>query len=118
MLPLQRGQRDQDADHGYEHDGVGRAPAWRFTFATRSDPGIAPSRLNAKVIRDALVRQAVVQKSCPAVEIRRIRKCQSSGSAWPKITSTAAEALSVTPCVVLHGEQERQEQQDYPPMAE
>ena len=59
------------------------------TLESHDDPGIAPSRLNAKVIREALVRHAVVQKSCPAVEISSTRKCQPVGSACPKIRSTA-----------------------------
>ncbi|MEO6704103.1 MAG: amino acid permease, partial [Jatrophihabitantaceae bacterium] len=37
------------------------------TFDQICEPGIAPSRLNAKVIRDALVRQAMRQKNWPAV---------------------------------------------------
>ena len=52
-----------------------------LTFASQRDPGMAPSRLNAKVIRDALVRQAVVQNSWPAVEMSSTRKCQPSGRA-------------------------------------
>ena len=67
-----------------------------FTVESHFEPGMAPSRLNAKVIRDALVRQAVVQNSCPAVEISSTRKCQPSGSACPKITSTAPKP-SLTP---------------------
>ena len=50
-----------------------------LTFDSHDEPGIAPSRLNANVIREALVRQAVVQKSWPAVEMNRIRKCQPVG---------------------------------------
>ena len=46
------------------------------TFDQSFDPGIAPSRLNANVIRDALVRQAIVQKNCPAVEIASTVTCQ------------------------------------------
>ena len=67
-----------------------------LTLASQREPGMAPSRLKAKVIREALVRQAVAQKSWPAVEMSRTRKCQPSGSAWPKITSTAPKP-SVTP---------------------
>ncbi len=62
------------------------------------EPGIAPSRLNANVIREALVRQAVVQNSWPAVEISSTMKCQLWGSAWPKIRSTAPP-----PAVTLSG---------------
>ena len=50
-----------------------------LTFDRKLDPGIAPSRLKAKVIRDALVRQAVVQKSWPAVEINRIEEVPPLG---------------------------------------
>src|SRR5436305_14995493 len=33
-------------------------------------PGTAPSRENAKVIREALVRHAIPQNSCPTVEMK------------------------------------------------
>ena len=52
------------------------------------EPGIAPSRLNANVIRDALVRHAVVQKSWPAAEMSRTGSAGPSANAAPKITST------------------------------
>ena len=64
-----------------------------LTLDSSFEPGIAPSRLNAKVIREALVRQAVAQKSWPAVEISRMVKCQPSPSAWLKITSTLPKPL-------------------------
>ena len=57
------------------------------TLDHRPDPGIAPSRLKAKVMREALVRQATVQKNCPVAEISSTRKCQLSGSAWPMASS-------------------------------
>ena len=50
---------------------------------------MAPSRLKAKVIREALVRQAVVQKSWPAAEMNTTIECDVSPSACPKMTSTA-----------------------------
>ena len=46
------------------HDGDEHAPRWpapcaAVTFDQSAEPGIAPSRLNANVIRDALVMQDV-----------------------------------------------------------
>jgi hypothetical protein len=67
-----------------------------LTFDHSREPGIAPSRLKANVIREQLVMQAAVQNSWPAVEISRTRKCQPSGSAWPKMTSMPPPPL-VTP---------------------
>src|ERR1035438_2562449 len=58
------------------HVGVRFAPSLRHRFC----PGTAPPRENANVIRDALVMQAIPQKSFPIVEIR--------------ITALAAEELS------------------------
>ena len=52
-------------------------------------PGTARSRLNANSIREALVWQAVVQKSWPAVEINSTRPTQGELIAWLKITATA-----------------------------
>ena len=51
------------------------------TFDQILEPGIAPSRLNANVMREALVRQAIVQKNWPAVEIASTVTCQPCGSA-------------------------------------
>ena len=68
------------ADDRHEHHRVGRAPGcWSRPWTSSRDPGIAPSRLNAKVIREALVMQAVVQNNWPAAEISRTRKCQPCG---------------------------------------
>ena len=84
-----------------------------LTLASQAEPGIAPSRLNAKVIREALVRHAVVQNSWPAVEISSTRKCQPSGSvdvifgqALPEgwhflvlLISTAGQLFCTTACL-------------------
>src|SRR3954447_5579811 len=43
-----------------------------LTLLQCRDPGIAPSRLNAKAMRDALVRHAIPQNICPTVEMIRI----------------------------------------------
>src|SRR5580698_316268 len=59
-----------------DHVGVRLAPSRRQSVW----PGIAPSRENANVIRDALVTHAMPQNSCPTVEIR--------------ITALAAELVS------------------------
>ena len=71
-----------------------------LTFDQMADPGIAPSRLNAKVIREALVRQAVVQNSWPKAQMnitivwdvvaqglsRRSRRSRSSPTLTPSVT--------------------------------
>ena len=41
-----------------------------------SDPGMAPSRLNAKVIRDAEVMHEVAQKNCADAEMNSTRPPQ------------------------------------------
>ena len=41
------------------------------TCAHFLDPGTAPSRLNANIIRDALVSADVPHKSCPTLAINR-----------------------------------------------
>src|SRR5690625_399501 len=66
------------------------------TFDHSFDPGMAPSRLNAKAIRDALVRHATVQKNWPAAEINKTVPCQPWGKAWLKITFTSPPP-AVTP---------------------
>src|SRR3954452_21114482 len=38
----------------------------------RFDPGTAPSRLNAYIIREALVMQLMPQKNCPTTQMIRI----------------------------------------------
>src|SRR3954464_2372355 len=57
------------------------------TFDHSADPGMAPSRLNAKVIREALVRHAVVQNSWPAAEMKMTIMCHDLPSDWPRMTS-------------------------------
>ena len=58
-----------------------------LTLDQIDDPGIAPSRLNAKVIREAVVRHATVQNSWPAAEMKITIVCDVVPSAWPKMTS-------------------------------
>src|SRR6187402_2938627 len=60
-----------------------------FTFDHKDDPGMAPSRLNAKVIREALVRHATVQNSWPQAEMKTTIECDVSPNAWGKMTSDA-----------------------------
>src|SRR6201995_6132793 len=55
-------------------------------------PGTARSRLNANSMRDALVWQAVVQNSWPAVEISSTRPAHLDVSAWLKIVADAPPA--------------------------
>src|SRR6476646_9338104 len=67
--------------------------------AQRLDPGTAPSRLNAYVIREADVMHEIVQKNCPTVEIRSTVPAQWEPSAALKIGATPppASALSGWP---------------------
>src|SRR3954451_7597314 len=57
------------------------------TFDHSLEPGIAPSRLNANVIREALVRQATVQNSWPHAEIAITIVCQDFPRDCPRMTS-------------------------------
>ena len=47
------------------------------SFDQIADPGTAPSRLNAKVIREAEVRQEVAQKNCAEAEMNSTSVAQS-----------------------------------------
>ena len=49
------------------------------------EPGIAPSRLNAKVIRDADVMQDVAQKTCAEAEMNSTRVAQLLPIDWVKM---------------------------------
>src|SRR6476646_2833732 len=60
-----------------------------FTLAQIAEPGIAPSRLKAKVIREALVRQATVQNSWPQAEMNTTIEWVVSPNACVKMTSDA-----------------------------
>ena len=60
-----------------------------LTFDHSWWPGTARSRLNANSMREALVWQAVVQKSWPAVEISSTMPTHLESIAWAKITATA-----------------------------
>ena len=46
---------------------------------------MAPSRLNAKVIREALVMQAIVQKNWPTAEMKSTNVAQCSPSDCTKM---------------------------------
>src|SRR5947209_19438994 len=59
-------------------------------------PGTAPSRENANVMRDALVRQATPQKSCPTVEIRITAFAAARLSAVEKIARAGNAALTIS----------------------
>ena len=65
----------------------------RETFDQSREPGMAPSRLNANVMRDALVMQAVVQKNWPAVEMNSTRTCQPCRQRLAEDHVDAAAAL-------------------------
>lgn len=56
------------------------------------DPGMAPSRLKANVMREQLVMQATVQKNCPAVEMTRIVPAHPVESASVKMTGAKPPA--------------------------
>src|SRR6478735_10171770 len=71
-----------------------RMTALNGTFALLSlrqwrCPGTAPSRLNAKIMRLALVMQATVQKNCAIAEMPRTVVAQLVLSASVKIVATA-----------------------------
>ncbi len=54
--------------------------------------GTAPSRLKAKSMRVVLVMQAMVQKNCPTVAMRRTVPPQRCVRAWAKIVVTPPPA--------------------------
>ena len=85
------------------------------------EPGIAPSRLNANVIRDALVRQAVVQKSWPNAEMRdheRVRSPRPEGLSEDHVGRVVADVEpSVTACWSCTANS-RASSRIQPPMAE
>ena len=53
----------------------------------RREPGIAPSRLKAKVIRDALVMQAVVQKNWPMARTSYLAALAVGNAAYVSVSS-------------------------------
>src|ERR1035437_83503 len=71
------------------HVGVRFLPRRRHRLC----PGTAPSRENANVMREALVRQATPQNSCPMVEIRTTALAAEELSAVAKISSAGKPAL-------------------------
>src|ERR1700684_2205324 len=72
------------------HVGVRFLPSRRH----RLWPGTAPSRENAKVMREALVTHAIPQNICPTVEIRMTALAAAELSAVVKIASEGKPALS------------------------
>src|SRR3984957_4142350 len=58
-------------------------------------PGIAPSRENANVIRDALVTHAIPQNSCPIVEISSTPLAAALVSAVSRIATAGKPALEI-----------------------
>src|ERR1700733_3019891 len=75
-----------------DHVGVRLAPSRRQSVW----PGIAPSRENANVIREALVTQAIPQNSCPTVEIRITAFAAAPLSELSMIPSAAYALVSTT----------------------
>ncbi len=59
----------------------------RFDVRARhlAEPGIAPSRLNANVIRDADVMQEVAQKTCADAEMNSTSAAQLLPIDWVKM---------------------------------
>src|SRR5262245_17021232 len=69
----------------------------------RFDPGTAPSRLNANVIRDADVMQEVAQKNCADAEMNSTSAPQLVPIACVKMYATPpapTPALSGWPCAL------------------
>src|SRR3981189_2440251 len=69
-----------------------------LTLLHRRQPGIAPSRLNAKHMREALVRHAMPQNSWPTVEMIRISLTQL---AFIAVVNTAITDPAPYPFVAL-----------------
>src|SRR4051794_36379482 len=71
-----------------------------LTFLHTRQPGIAPSREKAKHMREALVRHAAPQNSCPTVEMIRTSLTQAADIAVLRIaidTYWPAAACSLMP---------------------
>src|SRR3954451_12088713 len=69
-----------------------------------AEPGIAPSRLKAKVIREADVMHDVEQKNCADAEMNSTSPAQLLPIAWVKMYATPpapTPALSGLPSVAL-----------------
>ena len=65
------------------------------SFFRVSEPGMAPSRLKAKVIREAEVMQDVAQKNCADAEMNSTRVAQSSPRDSTKIGATPSTRQGV-----------------------
>src|SRR6202035_1853149 len=75
-----------------DHVGVLFLPSRR----QRLWPGTAPSRENANVMREALVKHATPQKSWPTVEIRITALAADELSAVVKIDRAGKPALTIS----------------------
>ena len=76
---------------------AGTREAVSFDRASPS-PGSAPSRLNAKVIREAEVRQDVAQKNCAEAEMNRTSVAQfcAQGGRRRSVCDAAAPASALS----------------------
>ena len=92
---------------------------WLLTFDHSRPPGTAPSRLNANIIREQLVRHEVVQYSWPIVEISMTILNAPLDSAVAKMPVTAkpstAELLTASGLCTANRKASSRIQ---PPMAE
>ena len=68
------------------------------SFFRVSEPGMAPSRLKAKVIREAEVMQDVAQKNCADAEMNSTRVAQSLPRDSTKIGATPRPARALSGC--------------------
>src|SRR6266545_3196366 len=66
-----------------------------FTRRNSHQPGIPRSRENAYQVREALVRPAAPQKSCPTVAIRRTSFAAQGSKTLVKIAPTKPAPLSI-----------------------
>ena len=104
LLPFSAGSVRISAQHGDGHDGVERDPLGVDAAPQAASPGTAPSRLNAYIMREALVMQLMPQKNCPTTQMMRIVFVQAAVIALsntantvppPSLTAFASPAANV-----------------------
>src|SRR3954447_666954 len=68
-----------------------------LTRLHRFEPGTAPSRLNAYIMRDALVMQLMPQKNCPTTQMIRIVLTHEVDIALSKTAKTVPPPSLIAP---------------------
>src|SRR3954468_18312319 len=75
LLPFSAGSVIRNATNATAMTALNGMRRWLTLLQVRQ-PGTAPSRLNAYIIRDALVMQLMPQKNCPITQMIRMNSTQ------------------------------------------